>query len=118
MSCSVFRIDGDIIKSTQTDKCDFVALINYDDSWGEIFIELKGGKIAHAIKQIESTITSHLFRNTVRNFRKARIVTANRIPVNTGNSIIERAKVDFKKMGCDLRAIKSFQPEVIKKEDF
>lgn len=118
MNSCVFQIDGDIIKSTETDKCDFVALINHDDSWSEFFIELKGSDIAHAIKQIESTITSHLFKDTVRTLRKARIVTANRIPVNTGNSIIERAKVKFKKMGCDLRAMKSFQPDVLRMNDF
>ena len=118
MSCCLYQIDGNIIKNNQTDKCDFLALVSHDERWCEIFVELKGSNIAHAIKQIESTITSHLFKDTVRSLRKARIVTANRIPVNTGNSIIERAKVNFKKMGCDFKAIKSFQPDILRTDEF
>lgn len=118
MNSCAFLIDGYIIKGIETDKCDFVALVNHDDRWGEIFIELKGSDIAHAVKQIEMTITAPLFKDSIRSLRRARIVTANRIPANTGNSIIERAKVNFKKMGCDFRAIKSLQPDVLKMDDF
>ena len=118
MNSCAFQIDGYIIKSVETDKCDFVALVNQDDRWGEIFIELKGSDIAHAIKQLEMTITHPLFKDTKRCVRKARVVTANRIPSNSGNSIVERAKVNFKKMGCDFRAIKSLQPDTLGIADF
>lgn len=118
MNSCAFQIDGYIIKSAETDKCDFVALVRHEESWAELYVELKGSDIAHAIKQIETTITSPIFKNTVRSLRRARVVTANRIPANTGNSIIEKAKVNFKKMGCDFRTIKSLQPDVLKMEDF
>ncbi len=118
MNSCAFLIDGYVIKSADADKCDFVALVNHDDRWSEIFVELKGSDIAHAVKQIEKTITAPLFKDTKRDLRRARIVTANRIPSNTGNSIIEKAKVNFKKMGCEFRAIKSLQPDMLRKEDF
>lgn len=116
-SCA-FQIDGNVIKDKTIDKCDYVVLACHDDSWAEIFVELKGSDIAHAIAQIKATINHPTFKQSKHSLRRARVVTPNRIPSNTGNSVVERAKVDFKKAGCDFRAIKSLQPDVLRQVDF
>lgn len=115
MECCAFLIDGYLVTDKTSDKCDYVVLAKTDaGEWAEVFVELKGSDVNHAIKQLRSTINNPLFTKTARQVRKARIVMANRIPSNTGNSVIERAKIDFKKMGCDFRPIKSRQPDILK----
>lgn len=116
-SCA-FQIDGNIIKDSITDKCDYVVLACHDDSWAEIFVELKGSNIAHAIAQIRASINHPTFKLTKHSLRRARVVTPNRIPSNTGNSVVERAKVDFKKIGCELKLLKSLQPDVLSQVEF
>ena len=49
----VYHVDGEIVKDAVTLRCDFI-LLN-DDQKDAYFIELKGSKLLHAIKQIEST---------------------------------------------------------------
>lgn len=115
LECCAFQIDGYIVKDKTVNKCDYVVLAKSStDAWVEVFVELKGSNITHAIKQLKDTMTNPLFSSTRHCVRKARVVTANRIPSNVGNSVIERAKDDFKKMGCDFRPIKSKQPDVIR----
>ena len=117
-SCS-FLIDGYIINDMKTEKCDYVVLAKSENgSWAEVFVELKGADIRHAIIQLKATLNHPYFKSTDYSIRKARVVTSNRIPANTGNSIVERAKVDFRKMGCDFRPIKSSQPDLLKGADF
>jgi hypothetical protein len=48
-----FQIDGDVVRDSQTLKCDYL-LLN-DDVKTAYFIELKGSDIQHAIKQLECT---------------------------------------------------------------
>lgn len=48
-----YKVDGDIIKSNDMDKCDFLVL-NVEKKTA-YFIELKGTKIMHAIKQLKNT---------------------------------------------------------------
>lgn len=108
---AVYAVDGDIIREGQ--KCDKLVIFNVDDAWHEIFVELKGCDVAHAIEQLESTLKHPLFKSVASPERRARIV-ANRIPRNTGNSVLERAKVSFKKKyHCDLRACNSGAKETI-----
>lgn len=114
MDSCAFQVDGYIIKDKTVNKCDYVVLAkSATDIWSEVYVELKGSDVIHAIKQLKDTIMNPLFSSTTHFARKARVVTANRIPSNAGYSIIERAKVDFKKIGCDFRPIKSKQPDVI-----
>lgn len=117
--CCSFQVDGYLIPDNDTEKCDKVVLVKAaSNRWGEIFVELKGTKIAHAIQQIKATLSNPLFKGTICSFKKARVVMGNRIPANTGNSIIERAKVDFRKSGCEFRTLKSNQPDIIRDTDF
>lgn len=117
LNSSVYKIDGDVVKGVEVDRCDYLVLVNEGGVWAETFVELKGSDIAHAIKQIEATITNPLFVATARMLRRARVVMSNRIPANSGNSIVERAKVDLKKKGCDFRVLKSLQPDSLKWEN-
>lgn len=101
-----FTVDGMIIKDGA--KCDKLVLAEVDkDQWVETFVELKGSNVGHAIEQLEETIRNPLFEHTSV-CRKRACIVARRIPRNTGNSELERAKIRFvKKYRCDLRAVNS-----------
>jgi len=114
MKCLAYKVDGNIIKGTQTEKCDYLVLVTHDNLWGEVFVELKGSNISHAVKQVIATLNNPLFKTSVHSLRRARIVTANRIPSNTGISVVERAKADLRKLGCEFRVVKSMQPDILK----
>lgn len=94
---AVYKIDGVII--TEGDKCDKLVLVNTDSShnkWIEIFVELKGKDVDHAIKQLKATVDKPIFQHSTIEQRMARIV-AQSIPRNTGNSVVERARDYFSK---------------------
>lgn len=118
MDSCTYKIDGNIIKGTTSDKCDYVILASCNNRWAEVFVELKGSDISHAITQLKQTITNSIFQETQHSLRWARVVTPGRIPSNAGNSIVERAKVYFKKKKCEFRINKSMQRETLKKTDF
>lgn len=48
-----YHIDGDVVTSKKVDKCDYLVL--NDEKKTAYFIELKGSKIQHAIKQLENS---------------------------------------------------------------
>ena len=100
---AVFAIDGGIIKDTNSVKCDKLVLLCLDDqSFYELFVELKGADIKHAIEQIEQTLKMPLFQDKAVKTRQARII-GRHIPKNTGSSITEIAKKNFiKKYQCRL----------------
>ena len=81
-----------------------------------VFVELKGSDVAHAVKQLDATLSYPLFAQNRAKWTKARIV-ANKIPANTGRSVVERAKVDFRrKYNCELICLKSGQPDFLRQE--
>ena len=59
MDSCTFKIDGNIIKDTTSDKCDYVILASYNNAWAEVFVELKGSDISHAINQLKQTISEY-----------------------------------------------------------
>lgn len=117
MDCVAYQVDGYIIKGADKDKCDKLILATANE--GEmvsIFVELKGSDVAHAVKQLDATLKYPLFANNRAKWTKARVV-ANKIPANTGRSVIERSKVDFRrKYNCELMCMKSGQPEVLRRD--
>ena len=117
MDCVVYQVDGCIIKGTDKGKCD--KLVVAETASGErvcVFVELKGTDVPHAIEQLDATLSYPLFANNRTRWTKARVV-ANKIPANTGRSVVERAKVDFrKKYNCELICLKSGQPDRIRQE--
>lgn len=123
-SC-VFAIDGGVIpKGTSTPKCDKLILcalkidgqqakkkLEEEESWLEIFVELKGHDVEHAIDQLEATLKNSLFAHHSNKSVWARIV-ATSIPSNRSNPKLEKAKIRFlKNYRCELKTIKSNNPE-------
>lgn len=106
----VYQVDGYII--TVGNKCDKMILVkNNDDDWIQIFVELKGVDVGHAIVQLESTLQNKKLEHPANKEKRARIVAAS-FPANRGNTIMEKAKIRFlQKYGCDLRGLKSNQPD-------
>lgn len=63
---AVYAIDGGIIKDYNIVKCDKLVLLDLDNQMlFELFVELKGGNIQHAIEQVEATLNNPLFNNTL-----------------------------------------------------
>ena len=100
---AVYAIDGGIIKDYNTTKCDKLVLLDLDSqTLFELFVELKGGNIQHAIEQVEATLNNPLFKDSAVKERQARII-GRKIPSNTGNSMTEKAKKRFiSKYNCRL----------------
>lgn len=100
---AIYTIDGNII--TAGDKCDKLVLVQSDVSknkWIEVFVELKGKGVSHAVDQLKATIDKPVFTHKSIDKRWARIV-AQSFPRNTGNSVIERARDYFHKKGVDFK---------------
>ena len=110
--CATYQVDGEIIQ--KGNKCDKLIVVDcMEKGWGEFFIELKGKDISHAILQLEETLKKDCFNHQTIKIKCARIVGQS-IPRNTGNSIMERAKIQFiRKYNCDLRAFSSTPNEKI-----
>lgn len=68
-----YRVDGYII--TEGDKCDALFLSKDGDEYAEVFVELKGSDVDHAITQLEETIKHEMFRDSDTLIRWARIST-------------------------------------------
>lgn len=107
-----FQVDGVILK--EGDRCDKLIVAIYDDNReAVVFVELKGRNIAHAIDQLEATLKHSMFdhKNVIK--RKACIV-GQCVPRNTGNSVVEKARIRFGKMyNCHLKAFSSSSNDVI-----
>lgn len=63
-----YKIDGDVIKTTDICKCDY--LLENETSKTLYFIELKGSDLIHATKQIESTINYFKKQKNINDFMK------------------------------------------------
>lgn len=111
---AVFPVDGKLI--TEGNKCDKLILSQYDGSeaeWIGHFIELKGCDTSHAITQLEATLNNKMFQDVSLKQKYARIV-GRKFPANTGNSDIERARINFiKRYKCELKCLKYSQEDKI-----
>lgn len=105
----LFQVDGEIIRKGL--RCDKLILVKLcaeqgNEEWAEIFVELKGKDVAHAIEQLKATIVNKIFKHESNKIVRARIVAAS-FPANKSNPIMEKAKQEFAKMHCDLRGIEN-----------
>lgn len=100
---AVYAIDGGIIKDKTVLKCDKLILACMEqDKWFELFVELKGRDISHAIEQVEASVRNPLFADKDVSCRQARVIGRS-IPRTTGNSVTEKAKKRFiAKYNCRL----------------
>lgn len=111
-ACAAYQVDGYIVK--EGNKCDKLVMAAMDaHGWMEIFVELKGRDIEHAIKQLEATVQNPTLAHPTIKEKRARIV-GQTIPRSNGSSVVERARIRFKKYyQCDLRASSQVCKEVI-----
>ena len=102
--CVVYQVDGNII--TTGERCDKLVLVEYDvvnTQWAEVFVELKGGDVAHAVDQLRCSIKNDLFSHPTVKKKHARIIAQN-IPRNSGHSVVERARDEFRRTyGTELK---------------
>ena len=110
-------MDGYII--TKGQKCDKLILVDKneegdDETWNEIFVELKGKDVSHAIDQIRETLKNPLNSQPGIKIIKARIV-ADTFPANKSNPIMVKAKKEFAASPyfCELRGMKNGQKDKI-----
>lgn len=66
-----YKVDNYII--TEGDKCDALILVKDGSDYVEVFVELKGSDVSHAITQLEETLKNSLFKNNDFLLRWARI---------------------------------------------
>lgn len=83
------KVDGCVIKDNETLRCDYV-LIPQEDV--EIYVELKGSDIYHAVEQLESTIKS--LSDDVKKKQKLCFVVSTRVPKQTTS--IQQLQIKFK----------------------
>ena len=111
---SVFQIDGKII--CDGNKCDKLVVVEFPDNegWANVFVELKGSNVSHAIVQLESTLRHPLFHDEHPQKSYARIVSTS-MPMRRNDPEWEKAQIRFlKNYKCELKRVKSQQPDSLK----
>ncbi|MBD1936431.1 hypothetical protein [Microcoleus sp. FACHB-68] len=98
------KVDGCAINDNKTLRCDYV-LIPQEDI--EIYVELKGSDISHAVKQIQSTIA--LLSDDVKNKKKLCVVVSTRVPTTGTN--IQQLQIQFKQKFNASFIVKNIQYE-------
>ncbi|NEO40489.1 MAG: hypothetical protein F6J90_30780 [Moorea sp. SIOASIH] len=86
----IITVDGCAIVDNKTLRCDYALVCS---NGVEIYVELKGSKIAHAFKQIESTIK--LLSDNPQKIKKLCFVVSTRVPKLT--TTIQQLQRKFKK---------------------
>ncbi len=108
-----YQIDGNIIKEGK--RCDKLVLVKLNDTeWAEIFVELKGVDVLHAINQLRESLCNKIFWHPTNKIVRARIV-ATSYPSNKSNPQMEKAKREFKALPCkcELKSLKNGQRDSI-----
>ena len=100
----VIKVDGCVITSNEILRCDY-ALIPCDEI--EIYVELKGSDIVHAVEQLESTI--RLLSDNPQKIKKLCFVVSTRVPRQTTS--IQQLQSQFKKKFNASFRVKNIQDE-------
>ena len=96
-----FQVDGYII--TEGDKCDALILVKDGDDFAEVFIELKGSDVSHAITQLEETLKNGLFKDSDSLMRWARIAIYSYPKSQLLDREVDKKTGEFlEKYGCEL----------------
>ena len=109
----LYQVDGNIVKAG--DKCDKLVLVKLStkpETWAEIFVELKGGGVSHALTQLIETIKKPIFKHPTNVEKRARVV-ATAFPANNSNPDVERKKITLLQMGFDYKGFKTGQMDSI-----
>jgi len=86
----IIRVDDCVIKDNEILGCDY-AIVPCDEV--EIYVELKGSDISHAVKQIESTI--RLLSDNPQKIKKLCFVVSTRVPKQSTS--VQQLQSQFKK---------------------
>ncbi|AOY83768.1 hypothetical protein BJP36_31440 [Moorena producens JHB] len=86
----IIKVDGCAIRENKTLRCDYLLV---PTNKVEIYVELKGSKIIHAVEQIESTI--RLLSDNPQKIKKLCFVVSTRVPKLT--TTIQQLKIKFRK---------------------
>lgn len=86
----IIKVDGCAIVDNKTLRCDYLLV---PTNKVEIYVELKGSKIKHAVEQIESTI--RLLSDNPQKIKKLCFVVSTRVPKLT--TTIQQLKIKFSK---------------------
>lgn len=86
----IIRVDGCVIKDNEILRCDY-AIVPCDEI--EIYVELKGSDISHAVKQIESTIK--LLSDNPQKIKKLCFVVSTRVPKQSTS--VQQLQSQFKR---------------------
>jgi hypothetical protein len=86
----IIRVDGCVIKDNEILRCDY-AIVPCDEI--EIYVELKGSDISHAVKQIESTIK--LLSDNPKKIKKLCFIVSTRVPKQSTS--VQQLQSQFKK---------------------
>lgn len=100
----IIKVDGCVVSENETLRCDY-ALVPSDEV--EIYVELKGSDILHAVKQIESTIG--LLSEDSQRIKKLCFVVSTRVPKQTTS--IQQLQTRFRKKFNASFRIKNIQDE-------
>ena len=98
------KVDGCVISDNETLRCDY-ALMPSDEI--EIYVELKGSDIVHAVAQLESTI--RLLSDNPQKIKKLCFVVSTRVPRQTTS--IQQLQSQFKKKFNANFRVKNIQDE-------
>lgn len=100
----IIKVDGCVVSDNKTLRCDY-ALVPSDKV--EIYVELKGNDILHAVKQIESTI--ELLSEDSQKTKKLCFVVSTRVPKQTTS--IQQLQTRFRRKFNASFRIKNIQDE-------
>ena len=100
----IIKVDGCAISDNETLRCDY-ALMPSDEV--EIYVELKGSDIVHAVEQIKSTI--RLLSDNPQKIKKLCFVVSTRVPKQT--TTIQQLQSQFKKNFNASFRVKNIQDE-------
>lgn len=109
----LYQVDGCIIKSG--DKCDKLVLVkksNKPEEWAEIFVELKGTGVSHALTQLIATIKNPMFRHSTNTTKRACVVAIS-YPANKSNPNFEKKVIEIEKLHFKLKKLKPGQQDSI-----
>lgn len=108
-----FTVDGDII--TNGPRCDKLLLIELDagsdPQWIQVFIELKGKNVVHALDQLLTTMDNPIFSHPTNAPKRFARLVSTKMPSSNSNPEFEKRREQFKQKGHDFKRLKSNQPE-------
>lgn len=111
----LYQVDGVIIK--EGGKCDKLILVHTGDDgakeqWTEIFVELKGTDVRHALEQLIASAKNPIFKHGSNTERRARVVATN-FPANNANPDVEKLKKQLATMKIKYKQFKNGQRDCI-----